>query len=64
MAKYRVDGKRIMTGAELLAFAKKRYRDNNKGRNRPKNVGQAVSFLRTSVKGAGKGSKSHTVDYL
>ncbi len=64
MAKYLVDGKRTMTGAELLAFAHKRWKDNNKGRQRPKNSGQAVSFLRTSVKGAGKGSKSHTVEYL
>ena len=64
MAKYLVDGNRVMTGRELLVFAKKRHRDNNKGRNKPKNVGQAISFLRTSVKGAGAGSKSHTVDYL
>lgn len=64
MAKYLVDGNRTMTGTSLLVFAQKRWKDNNKGRQRPKNVGQAVSFLRTSVKGAGAGSKSHTVDYL
>ena len=63
MAKYRVDGK-MMTGTQLLAFAKKRYKENNKGRQSPKNVGQAISFLRLSVKGAGKGSKSHTIDYF
>ena len=64
MAKYLVDGKRTMTGAQLLAFAKKRHTDNNKGSQKPKTVGQALNFLRRSVKGAGAGSKSHTVDYL
>ena len=62
MAKYLVDGKRTLSGTTLLKFAQKRWKDNNKGRNRPKNVGQAVSFLRTSVKGAGAGSKRHDVE--
>ena len=58
MAKYLVDGKRTMSGTSLLAFAQKRWKDNNKGHQRPKNSGQAVSFLRTSVKGAGKGARA------
>ena len=61
MAKYIIDGNRTVSGTALLKFAQKRWKDNNKGCNRPKNVGQAKYFLRVSVKGAGKGSKSHTV---
>lgn len=62
MAKiYRVDKKRVMTGGELLAFAKKRHRENNKGVHSPKNIGQAVWFLR--LRGAyGKGGKGHIVE--
>lgn len=63
MAKFLVDEKKTMTGTQLLAFAKKRHTDNNKGSQKPKNGGQAVHFLRKSVKGAGAGSRSHTVEY-
>ena len=62
MAKvYRVDKGNKKTGAELLAFAQKRYKENNKGVSRPNNINKAIWFLRLS--GAyGKGGKSHRIE--
>lgn len=59
MAKYLVDGK-MMTGVQVLAFAKKRHKINNKGGYSPKTVGQARRFLEKSGK-YGAGGKAYSV---
>ena len=59
--KYRIDRKRVMTGAEMIALAKREFNKDSKGigrYGRPTTKNKAVYFLKLSI----KGNKGHIVE--